>query len=637
MSRFRRSCWMSGYLCALAVPLLTQAAAAGTAIPVPVDSPFPGEIRLAVDAGDLDHRVVHVHETVTGLNPPAVLLYPKWLPGTHAPEGPIDRFAGLMVSAGGRSVPWSRDPLNVYAFRVQLPAGTHTVDLDFDYLSPTSERIGPVEITRELMMLEWNELVLYPAGYYARQIPVVAQVQIPAGWTLASALARALSDGKPLALPRTSLETLIDSPVLAGRHAQRFELEAATGVYLDVVADRPELLDASQGVLGAHRALVTQAHRLYGTNHYDHYDFLLALSGSLSPLGLEHHRSSENTQDQDYFTAWDSAPYGRDLLAHEYSHSWNGKFRRPADLWTPSYEVPMQNSLLWVYEGQTQYWGLVLTARADMWSREQALSVWAEIAARYAAVQGRRWRPLQDTTNDEIINPRRPQSWGGWQRFEDYYDEGALIWLDADTLIRQRSGGARSLDDFARRFFGVRPGSWEPLTYTFDDVVKTLNEVEPYDWAGFLRSRLDAIGRGAPLDGLTRGGYRLTYSERPSAYHRSVESRLRRVMLAYSLGLDADDRDGTVVSVAWDGPAYKAGLVEGMQILAIDGLAYSSDQLRRAIRAAKSAPEPIVLIVRKAEHYSVVSLDYHEGLRYPHLVRADDTPARLDEILTPLP
>jgi predicted metalloprotease with PDZ domain len=636
MSRSLRGCWMSATLAVLVFPMITAAAAAA-AIPAPADRPFPGEIHLAVDASDLERRVVHVHETVTGLTQQAVLLYPKWLPGAHAPEGPIDRFAGLTVTADGKPVPWTRDTVEVYAFHLQLPRGVSQVEVDFDYLSPTSDKVGPVEITRDLLMLEWNEDVLYPAGYYARQIPVEAALKLPAGWRYASALAQGTASASPVPLPRVSLETLIDSPVFAGRYAARMELDAATGVHLNVFADRQDLLETTPEVLAAHKALVTQAYRLFGARHYEHYDFLLALTDQLPSIGLEHHQSSENTTDPEYFTEWDSSPADRDLLAHEYTHSWNGKFRRPADLWTPSYEVPMRDTLLWVYEGQTQYWGKVLTARAGLWSREQALDAWAQTAAYYSSAEGRRWRPLEDTTNDEIINPRRPVSWTGWQRFEDYYDEGALIWLDADTLIRERSGGKRSLDDFARGFLGVKPGSTVPYTYTFEDVVKALNEVEPYDWAGFLRERLDAVGRSAPLDGLKRGGYRLVYTAKQSEYQKAEENQRKRVTLLYSIGVDIDDKEGEIAEVAWNSPAFKAGLTEGMEILAVNGESYSGDLLKRVIRSAQTTPAPIQLILRKADRYSVVSLDYSGGLRYPHLVRDEGTPARLDQILAPRP
>jgi predicted metalloprotease with PDZ domain len=354
--------------------------------------------------------------------------------------------------------------------------------------------------------------------------------------------------------------------------------------------------------------------------------------------GLEHHQSSEDGSDPETFTKWDKTAYARDLLAHEYTHSWNGKFRRPADLWTPNYNVPMQNSLLWVYEGQTQYWGQVLAARSGLRTAAQALDQIALTAAGYEIQAGRRWRALQDTTNDEIINPRRPQSWTNWQRFEDYYDEGALIWLEADTLIRDRSKGSRSLDDFARAFFGVQDGSFDVLTFTFDDVVKALNAVEPYDWAAFLRQRLDSAGRPVPLEGLKRGGYKLVYTESQGDYQSAGDDQRKRVSLQFSIGIEIDekDKDGTIDQVVWDSPAFKAKLTEGTSILAVNGVAYSSDVLKDAIQAAKNGKAPIELIVKSGDRFMVADIDYHGGLRYPHLER-DGSPPLLDSILAARP
>lgn len=603
-------------------------------IPAPVDRPFKGEIDLSVDATDLERRIVHVHETITGLTSSTVLLYPKWLPGDHAPEGPIDRLAGLQVSVAGTPIPWTRDTVEVYAFRLHLPPGARSVDLAFDYLSPTSSRVGPVEITPDLLMLEWNEVLLYPAGYYVSRIPVKATLAIPEGWKLATALEPAGPEGATTQFQEVPLETLVDSPVFAGRYMERINLDAATQVNLNVFADRPDLLQASPKVIALHRALVQQAYKLYGSHHYSHYDFLFALSDQLAGVGLEHHQSSEDTTDPNYFVDWDGTPAGRDLLAHEYTHSWNGKFRRPADLWTPDYEVPMRDSLLWVYEGLTQYWGLVLTARSGMWSRAQALDGWAQVAAAYGTMPGRQWRPLQDTTNDEIINPRRPLGWRSFQRFEDYYDEGALIWLEADTLIRERSDGQRSLDDFARRFVGIDNGQWNTVTYTFDDIVKTLNEVEPYDWAHFLREHLDSVGHAAPQDWLDRSGYRIVYTDKESDYEKAAESRRKTTSLQYSIGCSIGG-GGNIGNVIWGSPAFKAGLTEGTQILAINGVGYSGDLLKRTIEYDKGKNIPMALILKKADRYFTTNLTYSGGLRYPHLQRDPSVPARLDAILSP--
>ncbi|HVB37461.1 MAG TPA: hypothetical protein VND92_02950, partial [Vicinamibacterales bacterium] len=407
-------------------------------------------------------------------------------------------------------------------------------------------------------------------------------------------------------------------------------------VWLDVVADRPDELNASPEAIAVHRALVQQAYKLYGSHHYNHYDFLLSLSDRQGGIGLEHHRSSEDGTSGDYFTNWANAYTGRDLLAHEYTHSWNGKFRRPADLWTPNFNVPMRDSLLWVYEGQTQYWGFVLAARAGLWTKQQALDAIASTAATYDHRIGRTWRQMEDTTNDPIIANRRPLSWRSWQRSEDYYSEGQLIWLDADTLIRQLSNGTKSLDDFAKAFFGVDNGSYVTKTYTFDDVVQALNAVEPHGWATFLKSRLEGHGPGAPLDGLARGGYTLTYTNTPTPFYKENETRRHMNDLSFSIGATLS-QDGTLVDVMWDGPVFKAGLTEGARVVAVNGETYNTDRLKAAISAAKGTTTPIELSVRNGERYFTVHVDYHDGLRYPHLERIPGTPDRLGDILTPKP
>jgi predicted metalloprotease with PDZ domain len=549
----------------------------------------------------------------------------------------------LKITSGGVPVTWTRDPVDVYAFRLQPGAPSASVDIEFDYLSPTSPKVGTVEISRDVLLLEWNALVLYPAGFFARQIPVEASVTLPAGWQLGTALDTASTSGAQTLFRRTDLETFIDSPLYAGRYTARFDLDPGGTVpaHLDLFADRPELLVATPNQIQAYRALLQQAYKLFGSHHFAHYDFLYSLSDQIENKGLEHHQSSEDGTDPDSFTKWDEHVEDRDLLPHEFTHSWNGKFRRPADLWTPNYNVPMQDSLLWVYEGQTQYWGQVLAARSGLWSAQEALDEMAYTAAYYQLETGRQWRPLGDTTNDEIINPRRPQSWTDWQRFEDYYEEGKLIWLEADTLIREQSGGKRSLDDFARTFFGINDGSVTPVTYTLADVVKALNAVQPYDWATFLRQRVNAINREPPLEGLTRGGYRLVYTDAPSAMLAASDTEHKRVDLSFSIGVEIDDEEkshqGMLKKVVYNGAAFKAQITEGGQILAVNGIAYDPDVLKDAIRTAKGGSQPIELIVRTGDRYRVARLDYHDGLRYPHLERQGSGPALLDEILTPRP
>jgi len=614
-------------------------AAPQTPLPPPKDVPFPGAITVAVEASDLQRRIVRVHETVRGVNPHTILLYPQWLPGTHAPEGPIDRFAGLKITANGKAVPWTRDPVEVFAFHVAVPAGVTSIDVEFQYLSPTSGKVGPLEISDHVLMVEWNSVVLYPAGYFARQIPVTASLTLPTGWKFGSALETDSVNGAQTTFKRTSLATLIDSPVYAGDHALRVDLDpgAAVPVHLDVFADRESLLALTADEIAAHRALVQQAYKLFGSHHYAHYDFLYSLSDQVQQQGLEHHQSSEDGGDPESFTEWTKTAFERDLLPHEFTHSWNGKFRRPADLWTPNFNVPMRDGLLWVYEGQTNYWGNVLAARSGLLTHQQALDSLAQVAAYYAEEAGRQWRSVADTTNDEIINPRHPMPWRTYQRFEDYYEEGQLIWLEADTLIRSLSRGARSLDDFAKAFFGINDGSFTTVTYTFNDVVQALNAVEPYDWADFLRKRLDGVALPAPLEGIRRGGYQLVYTDTPSELSKNADDQRKRVNLSNSLGVNLDDKDGTIAEVVWGSPAFAAQLTESTQILAVNGNAYSADLLKEAIRAAKDGKAPIELIVKNGDRFKVVSIDYHGGLRYPHLVRDESTPALLDDILAPRP
>ncbi|HUO01433.1 MAG TPA: hypothetical protein VMU31_01540, partial [Rhizomicrobium sp.] len=381
----------------------------------------------------------------------------------------------------------------------------------------------------------------------------------------------------------------------------------------------------------AHKNLVQQAYKLYGSHHYDHYDFLLGLSAHVGGEGLEHHQSSEDVTTPKYFTQWDKTSAGRDLLAHEYTHSWNGKFRRPADLWTPNFNVPMRGSLLWVYEGQTQFWGFVLAARSGLWTKQQALDAFADDAAYYGTSPGRVWRGVNDTTLDPIIASRRPIPWRTYQRSEDYYSEGLLTWLDADSLIRQKTNGRKSMDDFAKAFFGIHDGSFVTVTYTFDDVVKALNSVMPYDWAGFLNGHI-GLHPAPPLDGITRGGYRLVYTDKPSERDSSSDSQRKRDSFAYSLGVVLDNK-GNVTDVTWGGPAFKAGMSLGTQIIAVNGDDYDSDGLKDAITSSKGNTTPITLLVKKNGAYRTIAVPYHDGLRYPHLERIPGTPALLDALI----
>ena len=603
----------------------------------PQDVAFPGVIQLSIDATDLDRRIFRVRQTIPVAKAgPLTLLYPEWLPGAHSPRGPISSLAGLVIRANGQVIPWRRDPVDVFAFHLDAPAGASSLEVEFQFVSPTARDQGRIVVTPDMLNLQWNQVLLYPAGHFARRITVEPRVRLPRGWGFAAALDGAAREGDDVRFKPTDLETLIDSPMFAGRYFKQVDLDTKgrAPVRLNIVADSPELLDARPEQIAQHQALIVQADKLFGARHFDRYDFLLALSDRMGSIGLEHHRSSENGTTPRYFTEWSKgAPY-RDLLPHEYAHSWNGKFRRPADLWTQNYAVPMRDSLLWVYEGQTQYWGQVLAARSGLWSKQQALEALAMTAALYSERAGRTWRSVEDTTNDPIMNSRRPIPWVSWQRSEDYYSEGMLAWLDADTLIRERSGGKRSLDDFARAFFGLQDGSWTPVTYSFEDVVAALDKIEPNDWATFLRARLIDVAPKPPLGGFVRGGYRLVYTDKPTQFWIDNEARRRSADFSYSLGLTLG-RDGAIEGVMWDSPAFKAGFAIGGKVLAVNGLAYDADGLKQAVTQAKTRREPIQLLVQTGDRFATTAVEYYGGLRYPRLERIDGVPDRLGAILEP--
>lgn len=636
---------LAAALTVLAAPAFAQPFVPPEPVPMPAatappkDVAYPGgTLRISVDATDLDRRIFQVRETIPlAAGGPQTILFPQWVPGGHSPRNSLEKLAGLVIRADGQPVTWMRDPVDVFAFHVDAPPGARSLELSYQILTPTASDQGRVVVTPEMLNLQWLSIALYPAGYYARQVQIEPEVKLPSGWSFATALEAAgpARDGVTRFKP-VPFDVLVDSPMFAGRYYRQVDLDpgAAVPVRLDIFADRPEQLEAATAdELEKHRELVRQAYKLYGSHHYDHYDFLFAVTDRMGGIGLEHHRSSEDGTGGNYFLDWSTSEAERDLLPHEYTHSWNGKFRRPADLWTPSLNVPMRDSLLWVYEGQTQYWGFVLSGRSGLLTKQEALDALAATAAIYANRKGREWRSVEDTTNDPIINNRRPQPWMSWQRSEDYYSEGQLVWLDADTLIRTRSGGKRSLDDFAKAFFGVENGNWSERPYAFADVVAALNAVEPYDWASFLNERINQVAPKPPLDGLTRGGWRLVYGEAETPYFRSIEMRRKIVDLTYSIGIVLA-RDGDLAGVQWDGPAFKAGLAEGEKLVAVNGIAYDMDRLKEAIIAAKSGG-PLDLLVKAGDHYRTVAIDWKGGLRYPRLERIEGAADLLSAIYAP--
>ena len=603
-------------------------------IPAARDVPYPGTMRLEVDVTDLNHGIWTVRQTIPVAQAGRMtLLLPQWLPGNHAPRGPLEKVAGMTFSANGQPLRWLRDPVDVYAFHLDVPAGVREVEARFQFLTATEPNQGRIQVTREMLNLQWEAVSLYPAGYFTRRIPISATVTYPAGFRAATALRPAATASNRVTYGTVSYETLQDSPVFAGKYFRADDL--GQGVTLNTVADDPKELAIPADVLGKHRNLVTQAVRLFGARHFDHYDFLHAVSDKLGGIGLEHHRSSENQNDPGYFIDWAGSVGDHNLLPHEFTHSWDGKFRRGADLWTPDFRTPMRNSMLWVYEGQTQFWGHVLEARSGMSTKSQVLDKLAGIAASLNARRGREWRALVDTTNDPIISARRPKGWVSWQRSEDYYNEGLLIWTEADSIIRRGTRNKRGMDDFAKAFFGIRDGDWGVVTYNLDEVVATLNRVYPFDWRTFLQKRVyEPSSEGAPLAGFTNSGYRLDYSDTPNPTQAAAMRSSKSNDLSYSAGLTID-KDARITQVLWGSPAFAAGLTTGQTIVAVNGRSYSEGAIKTAITGAKGGTAPIQLTVKRGDEVRQVALSWNGGLRYPRFTKIGSGRGALDILLEP--
>ena len=602
-------------------------------IPAAQDAPYPGTMDLDIDATDVTRGVYKVVQTIPVKSGTSdlVLLLPQWLPGNHSPTGNPALINDIRFFAGAKPLTWKRDTVDVYAFHVGIPDGTREVTARFVHTSPLQSSEGRITMTREMLNLQWEKMSLYPAGFYVRQIKVKPTVRFPEGWTVFTALDGKSAKGGTVTWATTDYDTLVDSPVFAGKYFRADDL--GQGVTLNTVADSPKELVIPADVLAKHRELATQAVKLFGARHFDHYDFLHAVTDRMGGVGLEHHRSSENQNDPGYFTDWSASLADHNLLPHEFTHSWDGKFRRGADLWTPDYRVPMRDSLLWVYEGQTQFWGHVLEARSGLSTKQQVLDKLALIAAGLDNLPGRQWRPLVDTTNDPIMSGRRPQPWSSYQRAEDYYNEGLLIWTEADAIIRERTGAKRGMDDFARAFFGINDGDYGEVTYTLDDVARTLNTVAPYDWAGFLKARVYDVNPKAPLDGFTKSGYRLIYTDKPTDAAKAIFKARKSADYSYSLGFTV--AKAKIGNVRWSSPAFNAGLANGAEIVSVNGRAYTDDVLGEAITAAKGGTTPLSLIVKRGDEVRTVAIPYAGGLRYPRFEKVGKGVGALDTLLAP--
>jgi predicted metalloprotease with PDZ domain len=609
--------------------------AVGSSIAVAQTAP----ITLSVDLTDAPRKILHATEVMPVTPGPLTVVYPKWIPGEHGPTGPIENMAGFFITANGQPVKWERDKVDMFAYHVTVPQGVTKLEMKIDFLASSSLSgfSAGGSTSENLALLSWNTLLVYPADTDASQVMFTPSITIPSGWKFGTALDKDGGSGQMTTFKTVSLEQLIDSPVLAGRYFREVPLapEITPKHYLDMAADGPEEVELSKEHIADFDRLVRETGALYRSRHYGSYHFLVTLSDEVAHFGLEHHQSSDDRVTATTFT--DDREFVLDglLLPHEFTHSWNGKYRRPAGLATSNYQKPMEGDLLWVYEGLTEYLGDVLAARCGIWTPEQYKQRLSTIAALYDNRPGRTWRDIQDTATSAQILYAAGAGWDNWRLNVDYYDEGELIWLDVDTTIRKMTDSKKSIDDFVAKFHGLG-GDTGPkvVPYTFEDVVAGLNGVVANDWATFLRTRLDSNAYQAPLGGLENGGYKLTYSDKPNAWSAMEDAERGNFDFWYSIGLHAG-KSGTVSDVLKGGIADKAGIGPGMKIVAVNGRAYTPDFLKAAIHDSKDSGPAVELIVMNTGYYKVVRLDYHGGERYPQLERVSSAPDRLDDILKP--
>ena len=596
-------------------------------------------IRLHVDLTDAPRNIYHAHLQIPAHAGEMSLVFPKWIPGNHRPSGPIAALTGIHMEAAGQPLVWQRDALEMYEFHLTVPAGASTIDVSLDAItSQDSAGGGGPAASSNILDLNWNAVVLYPKGTRSDDVTFESSVTLPAGWKFGTALPVAHAAGDDVEFAPVPLTTLVDSPLIAGSHYRKVELtkpgESPLHV-MDLVADAEPDLAMTPQDLAAYQKLVAETGALFGARHYRQYHFLLTLSDQVGGHGLEHHESNDSAAAERALIDPDLHMLYGGLVPHEFAHSWNGKYRRPAGLATPNYQEPMIGDLLWVYEGLTEYLGNLLAARSGLWTDEQYREALANTAAMLDHRAGRQWRPLEDTARSVQTLRMMGSQWIGWRRGLDYYPEGELIWLEVDAIIRQQTHGQRSLNDFCRRFHGGESGPPKVVPYTFDDVVRTLNEVTPYDWAKLLHERVAATSTHAPLGGIEREGWKLVYNDKPNVFTQAIEKLAKFADFSYSLGF-AVNEDGKLDDVAPGSPAYQAGIGPGMKLIAVNGRKWSPEFLHQALKAARGSDRPIELLVENAQFYKTYSIPYHDGEKNPHLERVSEQPDLLGEDLKPL-
>ncbi|MDP9171139.1 MAG: M61 family peptidase [Acidobacteriota bacterium] len=595
-------------------------------------------ITVSVDASEASRRLIKttMHFPVTP--GPFSLRYPQWIPGEHGPTGPIEDLVGIKVTGNGQGIPWNRDAVNMYEFHITIPAGVAAIDVAAEFISPPQSGgfSSGSSITSQLAVLSWNQLLLYPSGTPSDQLNYKATLKVPEGWRYATALPIDSESGNQIVFKAAPLTTLVDSPVQTGANFRTVDLNPGGAIphYLHLAADSERATRISDDEIRRYRNLVQETTTLFGASHYRDYHFLYTLSDHIAHFGLEHHESSDDRTDEEALIDDDHRRIAAGLLPHEFVHSWNGKFRRPAGLATADYDAPMKGDLLWVYEGLTEYLGEILTPRSGLSNTQDFLDSLAGEAAVLDREAGRSWRPLEDTAVAAQILYGSRSDYRDLRRSVDYYEEGTLIWLDADVTIRTLSKGRKSLDDFCKLWAGAPATNPQVKPYTFDDVVRTLNAVQPNDWAAFLKERLQSTASHAPLGGITGGGYNLIYTAERSDFQKNLEATRKVVDLSYSLGLSAR-ADGTIIDVHLGTPAFQASLAPATKLIAVNGREFSGGALRNAVADAVKGTAPIVLIVKDGEYYKTFSLDYHGGEKYPHLVRDSARPDLLSAIIKP--
>jgi len=596
-------------------------------------------IAIHVDLTDAPRNIYHSHLTIP-LHPGAQsLVFPKWIPGNHRPSGPIGALTGIRMEAAGKTIPWERDVLDMYEFHVTVPVGGETLEVWLDAItSQDSAGGGGPAASSDILDLNWNAVVLYPKGARSDEVTMKPSIKLPNGWKFGTALQPDKSGGDDVEFAPVSLTTLVDSPLIAGSHFRKVELTKPGEVpvhVMDLVADAEPDLEMTAKDEASYKKLVAETGALFGARHYRHYDFLLTLSDLVGGHGLEHHESNDSVAAERTFSDPNLHMLFAGLVPHEFVHSWNGKYRRPAGLATPNYQEPMIGDLLWVYEGLTEYLGNLLAERSGFLTDEQYREWLAATAATLDHRSGRTWRPLEDTARSVQTLRTMGLQWQNWRRSLDYYSEGELIWLEVDATIRRQTQGQRSLNDFCRRFHGGESGPPRVLPYTFDDIVHTLNEVAPYDWARLLTERVNTINTHAPLGGVEQGGWKLVYNDKPNAFVEAAEKSFKVSDFTYSLGF-ATVADGKLDDVEVGSPAYKAGIGPGMKLIAVNGRQWSPEVLHAAIKTAKETHQPVELLVENAQFFKTYAVQYFEGERNPHLERVPEAPDVLGQMLKPM-